>query len=164
MHQRPLAVEQLSQLVVAAAEQGQHAGRIAARATAGGQNDLNARAEALCIARISLDDVIKGGVDKSGVAAIGVRAVIQKPPQWFGLEILARCEEGGEAAPAQPVDVGAVVDQQFHDRDAARLGQRLKRDVIDQHLAELGVTGQQRIDARHVMPVDGLAEFARLFE
>ena len=67
--------------------------------------------------------------------------MIEKPLERFRLEILARCEENGEAAPAEAIDVRAVADQQFHDRDAAGLGERLKGHVVDQDLAEAGGSG-----------------------
>ena len=58
--------------------------------------------------------------------------MIEKPLKRFRLEMFARREENGEPAPAESIDVRAVANQEFHDRDAAGLGESLEGHVIDQ--------------------------------
>ena len=76
----------------------------------------------LRLPRVSLDNIVEGGAGISGVAAVGVGTVIKEPLERFRLEILAGSEEDGKPAPAESVDVGAVANHEFHDRDAAGLG------------------------------------------
>ena len=151
VEERRIGVEEGGEFVGAAAEERQDAGNVVARAGSGGQEDLDAGGEALGVARVSLDDVVEGGAGIFGVAAVGVGAVIEEPLERFRFEILARSEENGEPAPAQPVDVGAVTDQKLHHRNAAGLRDTLEGHVVDQYLAESGVGGEEFVDAREVI-------------
>jgi hypothetical protein len=90
--------------------------------------------------------------------------VIEKPLQRLRFGTLARREHGREPTPGESVHVGAVTDQKLHHRNAAGLRDALERHVVNQDLAEFGVGGQESLEAREVVGIDGLLEPACLFE
>jgi hypothetical protein len=130
----------------------------------GGQEHLNAGGETHGVAWVRPDDVVESGAGFVRFAAVRVGAVIEQPPQRLRFEILARCEQNGEPAPAKSVDVGTMADQKLHHRNAAGLRHSHERHIVDQELAKCGVGGQERVDAREVVGSDRLAEFACLRE
>ena len=65
------AIEEGGEFISAAAEDGEDAGKVVARAVSRGQEKVDAGGEALGVARTSLDDVVEGGAGIFGVAAVG---------------------------------------------------------------------------------------------
>ena len=103
MDERRVGIEEGGEFVGAAAENREHTRHVVAGVGADGQKHLDAGREVLRVARVCLDDVIKGGdrISISWVAAVGVGTVIEEPTQRFRFEILARCEENWEPAPGE---------------------------------------------------------------
>jgi hypothetical protein len=126
-----VGIEQSAELAGAAAEEREDARNVVARVSSCSQEELDAGAETLGVARISLDDIVESRAGIPRVAAVGVGTVIEKPLERLRFEILARCEESGEPAPAESVDIGSVTDQKLHHRNAAGLRDTLEGHFID---------------------------------
>ncbi len=160
--ERRVDIEEGGEFVGAVAEDREYAGNVVARVGSGAQKHLDAGSELLGVARVGLNGVVEGGPRISWVAAIGVSAVIEEPLERFRFEILTRCEENRE--PAESVDVGSVMYQKFHHRNAARLGNSHQRRVVDQDLAKFRVRGQEFLDAGEVVAGNRLLKLADFFD
>src|SRR5262249_35288992 len=96
------------------------------------------------------------------IPAIRVGAVIQKPLEWFRLEIFARAEENGEPAPAEAVHVSTGADQEFHFRSLARV--RRTHQLFDEERLKLGIGVHKLLDERRIAGADRLLQLTGLFE